>query len=479
MLFKKIKYLLLFLSLVCLTSCATTKVEEFYNQLTPLIEKKDISGAVSFVSDFYTSADKYNKLLYSLELGYLYHIDKNYKDSNTVFETAKSLYELKDYTSTVFNNDTLLPRYYLGENFEIAYTNVFCALNYIKLRKRNEAVVEARQANNLFNKIKMTEEKAVYKDDPFIRYFMGIIYENAGYFNDAMVSYKIALRAYANYNVAGMKVPQDLVDCLYTLYRYYSLREEAEELKIRYPKAKEINSNDNGNLIIINYNGLAPKKTEQVITLPLDTAWKKYYNRNNDYRTRISGEFGLHEVSAAFPKYERYDNKIKSFVVELTSEEEPKTKHVFKSYQVTDINVIMEKQLELDYKMTFYSRINSYVLAMKEIEEIRSSYEEKRRNILKQEMQKETKRKLLDDLRKETVTKINDIKTKSEKLNSVDLKSWRSLPATINMAKMNLKASKYTGTIKYLDKNNNVVTTTNFKAKVRKSRNRFVVTISN
>lgn len=476
--FNGIKKFLLFVVFVSLSSCATTKVDEFYNQLAPLIEEKDISGAVSFVSDFYNGADKYNKMLYSLELGYLCHADKDYKDSNVAFENAKALYNLKDYTSTVFNNDSLLPKYYQGEDFEIAYTNFFCALNYIKLRKKNEAAVEARQANNLFNKIKLSDEKAIYKDDPFIRYFMGIIYENAGYLNDAMVSYKIALKAYEEYNISKLSVPQNLINNLYTLYVYYDLLQDANKLKIKYPKTEKNNLVNNGNLIIVNYNGLAPKKVKKIITIPIDDAWRKYYNIHNDYRNRIIKEFDLQKVSAAFPEYERYDNKIKSFVVEVTDIENGGKKYSSSSYLAADIGTIMEKTLRYNYRTTFYSRINKYVVSMKQIEEIRNSYEQQRRDIIAQDMLKETKRKLLDDLRKETVTKISDIKMSLENLNHVDLKSWRSVPATINMATINLKPSKYTGIVKYLDGKGKVVDTKEFKVKIRKGRNRFVILIS-
>jgi hypothetical protein len=275
-----------------------------------------------------------------------------------------------------------------------------------------------------------------------------------------------------------MSIPQNLVNNLYTLYNYYGLSDDAYKLKIKYPKTEKTDLVNNGNLIIVNYNGLAPKKVEQIVTIPIDNAWQKYYNIHNDYRNKVIREFDLKDISAAFPKYEKYDNKIKSFIVEVTDIEDDKQKYSSKSYAVTDIGTIMEKTLLHDYGSTFYSRINSYVLAMKEIEEIRISYEQQRSDIFKQNLLKETKRKLLDDLRKETVTKINDIKTSLANLNYVDLKSWRSLPATINMANLNLKPAKYTGQIKYLDAYGNVVDIKDFKVKIRKGRNRFVIAIS-
>ena len=94
----KFKNLILFFIFIILTSCATAKVEDFYKTLTPLIEKQDIGGAVSFASNFYKKTDKYNKLLYALELGLLYHKNGNYKDSNKIF---------KKFTTKLYNINTI------------------------------------------------------------------------------------------------------------------------------------------------------------------------------------------------------------------------------------------------------------------------------------------------------------------------------------------------------------------------------------
>ena len=476
---KSVKHFILSLIFLSLTSCATTKVNEFYDTLAPLIEQRNISGATAFAADFYQDCDKYNKLLYSLELGLLYHLNGNYKESNTIFEKAKYLYSLKDYTSTFFNNDTLLPSYYLGEDYEMAYTNFFCALNYLKTRrlkgKRDEAAVEARQSNNLFNKIKIDEPNATYKDDPFIRYFMGLIYQNAGFLNDAMVSYKLALTAYANHNICDMTVPEDLVNNLYTLYCHYGLTEEAKNLKNTYPYAKQLYTDDSGTLFIINYNGIAPKRVEKIITLPLEQAWTKYYKRDNDYRYKVMREFDLYYISAAFPAYQKYPNEIVSFSVEAVPEDDPNQKYDSKSYLTTDISLIMEKLLNINYKAVFYSRINSYILGLKEIEEIQYLYRQKRAEILTDPRMEKNREKLLENLEEETERKIYDIKRSLENLNSVDLKSWRSLPETVNMAKLNLKPGKYNIIIKYNDDFGNIIETEQKKLKIRKGKTRFLI----
>ena len=482
--FQKVKYFILSLIFISLTSCATTKVNEFYNELAPLIEQRNISGAVNFAEDFYQDCDKYNKLLYSLELGMLHHLNGDYKESNNIFEKAKYIYSMNDYTSTFFNNDTLLPSYYLGEDFEMAYTNFFCALNYLKTRrlkgKRDESAVEARQLNNLFNKIKIDKSNDIYKDDPFIRYFMGLVYQNAGYLNDAMVSYKLALTAYANYNICDVDVPEDLINNLYTIYCHYDLTTDAKNLIKTYPKAKQLYTNDNGTLFIINYNGLAPKRVEQIITLSFDLAWDKYYRINNIYRQEVEKEFNVHEISAAFPIYQEYYNRISSFEIEAIDEDDTTKKYSSKSYFVTDLATILEKHLpEPNYRAVFYSRINRYVLALKEIDNIREQYEQKKRDILNdRELNKTTKKRLLENLDRETASNIRSIKNSLNTLNKVDLRSWRSLPQEINMATLSLPKGKYNIIIKYLDKNNNLVETKQIKTKIRKRKNRFLLTNS-
>jgi hypothetical protein len=68
----------------------------------------------------------------------------------------------------------------------------------------NEAVVESRQADTLFKFF--SSEKSSYTDDPFIRYFMGLVYENGGYLNDAYISYSLALEAYKKSKPISLKI---------------------------------------------------------------------------------------------------------------------------------------------------------------------------------------------------------------------------------------------------------------------------------
>jgi hypothetical protein len=84
----------------------------------------------------------------------------------------------------------------------------------------------------------------------------------------------------------------------------------------------------------------------------------------------------------------------------------------------------------------------------------------------------------LENLDRETASSIRSIKTSVNTLNKVDLRSWRSLPEQINMATLSLPKGKYNIIIKYLDKNGKLIEKQEIKTKIRKNRNRFVLTNS-
>ena len=85
---------------------------------------------------------------------------------------------------------------------------------------------------------------------------------------------------------------------------------------------------------------------------------------------------------------------------------------------------------------------------------------------------------MLERLDRDTADKIRTVKERSNTLNRVDLRSWRSLPEQVNMATLSLPKGKYNIIIKYLDKNGKTVETKELKAKIRKNRNRFLLTNS-
>lgn len=470
--FNKTKYLFLFL-LPVFVSCSG--LGSYYSKIETLMAKEKYDSAQALTFESKKVYGTKNELLYYLDLGLLEHLSKNYEKSNTVFEQAKQVYS-QNYTKSIsagafslFSNDNVIP--YYGNAYEMAYTNVFCALNYILQGQDNEAVVEARQADNLFKKINAdTNGKDFYKDDPFIRYFMGLVYENAGYYNDAMVSYKLALKSYeTSDNIYDVATPSDLIYGLYNSYLKLGLSQEAQSLANKYNMPANIQGKNSGEIIIIDYNGLSPKKTDNVIEMSFYNAWPYFtsYQATNEDAAKaeqivsvVRAGFADDYIKIAFPKYVRYENEITSFCVEKVDFQTKQLVEInnSKSQEVSDIGTLLIKDLERKnaavYSKTIARAVGRYVLAKVATDQVR---------------QKEGKNDTLSILTNAVLNITNSVLEKADK------RSWRTLPETINMKRLSLPEGIYKLNIKFLDSYNNTVYTQQITANVVKNKKTFVI----
>ena len=417
-----------------------------------------------------------NKLLYYLDLGFILHTTKNYQKSNTVFKQAKKIYD-ENYTKSIsagvfslFANDNIIP--YYGNSYEMAYVNVFCALNYILQGQNNEAVVEARQVDNLFKKqVADSNGKAFYTDDPFIRYFMGIVYENAGYYNDAVISYKLALKNYSDNNIYNLKPPQDLIYSLYTLYVKLGFSQEATELKQQYSITETEKTDNFGELIIVNYNGLSPKKTDNIIEMSFYKAWPYFtsvkvesYEQEQAEKVREAVRAGFSDdyIKIAFPKYERYKNQISYFMIEELNFEKAENIPQYKSYETCDIGSLLINALQREnaatYSKTIARAVGRYVLAKVITNQIR---------------QKESNSNHSFSILANSILNItNSLLEKSDK------RSWRTLPEQINMSRIYLQEGIHTLNIKYMDSSKNIIYQEQTVVHIKQNEKTFVITKS-
>lgn len=485
---KRINYLLILIFFI-FVSCAG--FQNYYSKLEKYLISENYNKAQNLVVDSKDTYGNKNEFLYYVDLGLLNHLSGNYKQSNINFESAKQIYE-KNYTKSIsagafslFANDNVIP--YYGHSYETAYINIFCALNYILQGQDNEAVVEARQIDNLFKKINAdTYGKAFYTDDPFIRYFMGLVYENAGYYNDALISYKLALR---NYNKSmfsneknkgknkcgyNLPIPQDLIQSLYNLYIYLGFSQEANNLKKRFNINFKENNQNYGELIIVNYNGLSPKKVDDIIELSFYKAWPYFTSTKvssweqeqaEKVRNAVRAGFSDDYIKIAFPKYERYQNKISSFIVkEKTIDVNNKTfkQDIGNSYIVGDIGTLLISALQ-DENLAIYSKtiaraVGRYVLAKVVADQVKQQ-ESKNNNTL-------------------SILTNSILNIANSMLEKADKRSWKTLPETINMSRLYLTEGNHNLTITYLTSSQLVVYEEEININIIKGKKTFVITKS-
>ena len=149
-----------------------------------------------------------------LERGLLLHYTGNYDESNQVFDRAEILVEdlytksLSREAAAFITSD--LAREYVPRPFEQVLINYFRALNYVFLGLDEDALVECRKASDKLARYS-EDAKRPYRQDAFLEYLTGILYEWGGETNSAFISYRNAREAYRTYaGVFGVTVPRDL-----------------------------------------------------------------------------------------------------------------------------------------------------------------------------------------------------------------------------------------------------------------------------
>ncbi len=238
----------------------------------------DPQGAAEVIRKAEDEYGSKSQVLYDMDLGMTLHLAGDYEASNTHLERAEAriedLYTRRITTEVVafLVNDTTLP--FEGAPFEQVWVNVVKALNYALLGQWDEALVEARRIDHRLNVLADRREADEYREDPFARYLSGILYESAGDLNDAFIAYRKAYEAYrAAQSWLRTPVPDSLKVDLLRITDAMALRQEHDEYRREFPdtawqRRSEIKAL--AQVIVISYNGLAPRTEDQFLDLPID-----------------------------------------------------------------------------------------------------------------------------------------------------------------------------------------------------------------
>ena len=453
----------LLLPLILFCGCASN-MTGYYDDLRAKTDLGDYQKAAEFVDKSKGKYGKKNILMYYLDSGMLNHIAEDYKTSTASFEKAKQKYyeyyqkSISAGAASMVVNDNSLP--YYGKTFERVHINTFEALNYLKLAEDNDAVVEARQADTLFKTFAVEKNnKNYYKDDGFIRYFMGLVYENGGYLNDANLSYYLALKAYKK-GIAGILPPEELINDAYTTALALGMDERAAEIKKSYPAAKITNIPSGcGEVIILDYNGYVPKKIDNVLEFALFDIWPYVNQAEVDTKEKEDFEkaksiaisaFSGDYVKVAFPKYQRIPNRIFTFRASADNT-------MIKAYKVQDFAATAEKYLEDEI-----AKIYVKTLA---------------RAAVKYAIGKTTSKVIDDTTNKSGLGALTQIGFNV--FNSVtataDKRGWRTLPENILMARMYLPEGENTIIIDYLGVSGEIVESKEISVLVESGKKTFKI----
>ena len=237
-----------------------------------------------------------NQVLFLLDQGTAYFAGHKYNEAIEVFLKAEKLTEIKDYTSiseevgTLATSDNV--RGYKGEDYEKVLINVYLALSYAALGKLEDAQVEARKINLILYKM-IHEGKRNYEESPFARYFAAMLWEAGREWNSAYIDYKKTWELDAGFPDVG----RDLV----AMAKRMGFNDEEKKWKETFPhveprwtgeqlRSPVRGTSSEGELVAIFEKGLSPAKMPRNDS---DSSLPRYiprFSNSASARLKVNGE---------------------------------------------------------------------------------------------------------------------------------------------------------------------------------------------
>ncbi len=380
------------------------------------------------------SKNQTDRVLYLLNKGMVLRMKRDFAGSNQALEAAKNEME-RLYAASVSQNamsflinDATVS--YGGEDYEQVLVHLYMALNYLELGQEYEARVEAEQVDLTLRELSSKTFGSKYTQDAFSLYLSGMIYEDLGEWSDAMISYRQAYQAYKRYPANfNMPIPETLKHDLLRMAQHEGLKDEAS----RYSKefgmplaadAPRAGPAADGHLVVILSNGLAPIKREKVGTFlaPAPSA--------------VTGNAPMAPpvyVTIALPYYESRPNDVTGFRISAAG-------NVAAGETVENIDAIARASLDSHMAAITARSIARAVAKAKIQEAVDRAGQNRNRD--------SGAAALLGSL----AVRIASIATEH-----ADTRSWLTLPANIQMARLSLPPGQYTIKVELLGADGNVV----------------------
>jgi hypothetical protein len=244
-----------------LSGCASLRTDKSqYAGMDLMLARADYPAAIAQLEAAKEKSYSYkDRVVYYLDMGMLYHWNREYTKSNEQLELAERAIEenftksLSRSASTLILNDNA--QAYAGEDYEDIYLNVFKALNYLELGQNDEAFVEVRRINNklvqleskydkVAEKLSKAEEahetfhpgKNYFQESALARYLSLLLYRNEGNWDDVRIDHEKISK--------GWKLQPDIYD--------FKEPDFAPSLERVYSPTARLN--------VIAFSGLAPDK---------------------------------------------------------------------------------------------------------------------------------------------------------------------------------------------------------------------------
>jgi uncharacterized protein len=410
------------LSLAIISGCAS--YYQAHGEFNSEFEHGDLQRALETLGKYQNESESKTRFIYFVNRGLLLSILGKYEESNSYLEKAFVFgedYRINyfDEATSYFTNPNVI--LYRGEDHEHLMLLYFKAINFLKLGRHEDALVECRRLNIRLNQL---SDKYVSEDklqrNAFIHTLMGIIYQAANDHNNAFIAYRNAIEVYEDdySRMFGMLPPEQLKKDLLAAAWRTGFMEEFESYKNKFEMQDYVVGSTDADLVFFWHNGLGPVKAEWSINFVITPGPDHMMVFNNQelglsFPFRVDNDKDRSDLSSlqffrvAFPRYVERQAYYVSATVERGSD-------IYNLELAEDIN-----------KVAFYS-LNQRML------------QEFAKGLLRAALKKAAEQTLRkkDDRLGAVLGIVNAITEKA------DTRNWQTLPHSIHYSRIPLQEGK-------------------------------------
>jgi hypothetical protein len=261
---------------LCLASCFFTGCQTYYyanEEFNSAYQRGDYAYCRNWLKKHKPKARSKDKFLYFTNSGTISFLMDQEDSSNQFFEKSYLLAE--DFQQKAGENVAAMltnPKRitYTGERHEQYLIHYFKALNLLKLRQFETALIEVRR---LIRKMNVLEDqnKKNYRSDGFLLWMIGTIFEAAGEENNAYIYYKKSQEAYEkNFgSLVQAPIPQQLKEDLVRTAYQSNFDAEGRYFETKLGVSHKPLKPGEGTALLIWHKGLGPVKAENRIVFQL------------------------------------------------------------------------------------------------------------------------------------------------------------------------------------------------------------------
>lgn len=331
---------------------------------------------------------------YLLNLGMLKHLNGDIQGSSADLQAAKELMEqlqavsVREVVGASTVNETL--RSYRGTPSERVMVQQLLALNYLAQGDLDGARVEMLQADVLM-------QEPAYKDSlsgqlSSARFLAGVVYELGKEWDDALISYR---KAAGIMDERGQQLPKALQDSLLRMTLQVGLKDEYREYVQRFGREATLLKSDEVEVIVLYWQGVVSAKQQSRISV-------------------FSPSLG-HHISLAVPAYAEFYTPSHSSLLSMGQ-------YQASTQILDDVELLAREDLSAEMPKITATTLLRAVAKHKAVKKARE-----------QDQQNGQGGSLLGF--------ITDVAATLTEV--ADVRSWNTLPASIQVARISLPAGQY------------------------------------